>query len=280
MRRKMKRIFGIIGAITLVLALVFSVIPVTAATGPAIKVTAPNGGELIEPDVAYSITWSYSGSIYKQVDILLEVFSGDIKMSELLIGAGINRSLKNYDWLPKNMSAELTGDGYKILIREANGSANALSDESDAIFKFVKGANAAGSIATNEELVIGPINIIKLYDVERFAVDQNPSIGALIPGNYIARVNYRITNLSDKSLYFSQGYWMETNSGEPFPINIRYYLLGKGGPTAINDIIVEGKQTAHFMVEFGTSIWAKPVTGANLHIYPLSPYEPNGDGKG
>jgi len=112
---------------------------------PSITVLSPNGGEQLNGNQSYQISWSYTGNVYSQVDILLGGFDADGNQINdwKLIKAGASTSQGYYYWAPYGAPLYLpsgfstTPSKYKIKIREATDRADALIDISDSYFSVI-----------------------------------------------------------------------------------------------------------------------------------------------
>ncbi|MBI1866227.1 MAG: hypothetical protein HYS02_00470, partial [Candidatus Staskawiczbacteria bacterium] len=110
---------------------------------PKITVLSPNGGEQWDRNKQQNITWTFSGNVYSQVDILLAAYTDlGIVQDWQLISAGVSTNQGYYYWTPSSLSftnASLANPyiGYKIKIREANDNESAVMDTSDNYFSIV-----------------------------------------------------------------------------------------------------------------------------------------------
>jgi len=120
-----------------------------------ITITSPNGGENWNGNQQNKISWVYSGNVYSQIDILMAGY--DVLGNQLgdwkLIAAGVSTSQGYYYWVPSgaplywptglgNITFAAGTAKYKIKIREANDSVNAITDVSNN-YSTIHGATTA-----------------------------------------------------------------------------------------------------------------------------------------
>ena len=116
----------------------------TPTPSPSITVLSPNGGEQWSGSQQYIITWTSSGNPYSQIDLLIAGYdsSGNQIGDWKLIAAGVSTSQGYYYWVPSGAPLYLpsgfatTPSKYKIKIREANDSVNAITDISNNYFSI------------------------------------------------------------------------------------------------------------------------------------------------
>lgn len=123
---------------------------IAAGAGPSLKLTSPNGGEVLKVGDSYKITWNFTGP-----DSPLRI--------KLIQGSGYDKGLiantttgaKSFDWkvgsfLPPLESQVLSkGSDYKIRIETVTGS---FKDESDNAFTVSLPVNLGQSVYVNPAL--------------------------------------------------------------------------------------------------------------------------------
>ena len=126
----------------------------SSATGivserPVIKVTYPNGGEILKIDEKQTIAWAKSGAAGNSVDIKLK--KGGVVVGTLTPLAGVSNS-GNFVW---NIIEPfvVSGDDYKIIVGDRSDAS--VFDESDAAFTI-------GEPATNIDMTQITLSSINL----------------------------------------------------------------------------------------------------------------------
>lgn len=94
-------------------------------TPPYVKVSAPNGGEVLESGVTKTISWTFLGIENVNIE-----FSSDNGSTWTQIASGIAASQKSYTWkVPESVSEH-------CLVRVSDAVNASISDESDATFQI------------------------------------------------------------------------------------------------------------------------------------------------
>jgi len=127
---------------------------ITAAGGPTITVTSPNGGESWVRGYPYAITWTSSGGVGATVDIAL--YKGGVFDSA--IASGVSNTGR-YDWtIP---ASQAPGSDYRVRVSDA--SAPSVFDQSDGDFSIIEEAPTLTVLAPNggETWLIGSLQEIR-----------------------------------------------------------------------------------------------------------------------
>ncbi len=131
-------------------------------------------------------------------------------------------------------------------------------------------ALAAGGSGSNHDVIVGPINVIRIIDPQVLSVDENPNKAAMEPGDPlpVATVVYQVTNLTDRVLYVTQNWWTENPLNSEFPsYRVEYIVQGaEPQPGWSNVFALSGRAVMMLTVKLYVSIDSPPSEGTKVHF--------------